>query len=213
MWCGFGLSGVRSSNLRPAAATASLHDSFLALHPLCGTRWCPVLPTARANADVSATSTSQHRTGRRNGVASRDSFGDCHRLCRGAYLGTVATRARALARYERWSVPAGRATTGTSDLEHLLAWPHDQRSPRRSSRSQPRDTLIPASPPPAPPFPRKITPIRRSRASGNPRPPATRGTIGGPSPATGLRLPLQSRPPLPVGEGRGESCPTTPCAR
>ena len=155
--CGFGLSGDRSSNPPPAAATPSLYHSFLALYPLCGTRWCPVLPTARANADVSATSSSQRRTGRRYGVAGRDSFGDCRRLCRGADLGTVATRARALARYERWSLPAGRTTTGTSDLEHLLAWPHHQRSPRRSSRSQPRSPLIPASPPPAPPFPRAET--------------------------------------------------------
>ena len=121
--------------------------------PLCTTRswhcihirgewWCPVLPTARDTADVSATSNSQHRTGRRNGVSAPYPFGDCCRLCRRAYLGTVAAPACPLAQYERRSLPTGRTTTGTPDLEHLLARSHRQRRPRRSSRSHPCGLVI-----------------------------------------------------------------------
>ena len=122
----------------------SCRRASLSARPVLGTASTPrytVLPTARANAAVSATSTPQHRTGRRNGVSAPNSFGDCCRLCRGAYLGTVAAPTCAVARYERRSLPAGRTTTGTTDLERLLAWPHGQRGSRRSSHSQPCSPL------------------------------------------------------------------------
>ena len=86
------------------------------------------------------------------GGAGRDSLGGSRRLCRGAYLGTVAVPACALAQYERRSVPAGRTTAETTDLRHLLAWSHGQRRPRRSGPRQPRSPLILLNPPrPSPP--------------------------------------------------------------